>query len=147
MEPRHSSIGSRQGGGEAGYSLLEILVALAIIASLAALVGPRLLGQVDKSKLTTAKVQINMLETALSTYYTESGLLPASSEGLEVLVTNINNDPEWAGPYLSEKVMPLDPWGTPYQYTPPTQAGEVGTVFSLGADKQPGGSGLDADIS
>lgn len=147
MEPKHRSIRSRQGRGEAGYSLLEILVALAIIASLAALVGPRLLGQVDKSKLTTAKVQINMLETGLSTYYTESGRLPVSSEGLQVLVTNINNDPDWAGPYLSEKVMPLDPWGTPYQYTPPTQAGEVGTVFSLGADKQPGGSGLDADIS
>lgn len=147
MGSKLRSIRKRPRTAEAGYSLLEILVALAIIASLAALVGPRLLGQVDKSKLTTAKVQINMLETALSTYYTELGLLPTSSEGLEVLVTNIHGDPKWAGPYLSENVMPLDPWGMPYQYAPPTQSGEVGTVFSLGADKQPGGSGLDADIN
>lgn len=147
MEPEQRSTGNRPGRREAGYSLLEILVALAIIASLAALVGPRLLGQVDKSKLTTAKVQINMLKTALSTYYTENGLLPTGTDGLQVLVNNIGNDPKWAGPYLSEPVIPLDPWGTPYQYTPPTQSGDVGIIFSLGADKQPGGSGLDADIS
>lgn len=146
MKPFRKSGPRRRRRKEQGYSLLEILVALAIIASLAALVGPRLLGQVDKSKVTTAKVQINMLETALSTYYAEGGALPVNSDGLQVLVTNINNDPNWAGPYLTEAVIPLDPWGTPYQYTPPTAPGSVGTVFSLGADKQPGGSGLDADI-
>lgn len=147
MKRLRKSRGDRKRRREQGFSLLEILVSLAIIATLAALVGPRLLGQVDKSKVTTAKVQINMLETALSTYYAEGGGLPTGSQGLEVLVTNINNDPSWAGPYLSEETIPLDPWGTPYQYTPPTQPGSAGTIFSLGADKQPGGSGLDADIS
>lgn len=132
---------------QAGYSLLEILVALAIIASLAALVGPRLLGQVDKSKVTTAKVQIKMLETALMTYYSEGGPLPESSEDLSVLVVNTKNDPNWAGPYLAEDIIPLDPWGSSYQYIPPATPGSIGEVFSLGADKQPGGTGLNADIS
>ena len=135
---------------EAGYSLLEILVVLAIIASLAALVGPRLIGQVDKSKTTTAKVQIQMLETALTDYYTEVGVLPNATEGLEVLVTNVANSENWRGPYLSldgEETLPLDPWGSPYQYRPPTRPGDIGTIFSMGADKQEGGSGLDADIT
>lgn len=131
---------------EAGFSLLEILVALAIIASLAALVGPRLLGQVDKSKVTTAKVQIKMLETALTTYMADGGSLPNGDDALQVLVRNVNNDSYWAGPYMSEPELPLDPWGTAYVYTQPTQAGDIGNVSSLGADRQPGGSGLNADI-
>ncbi len=132
---------------EAGYSLLEILIAVAIMASLAALVGPRLLGQVDKSKVTTAKVQVKMLETALMTYYSEGGSLPGNTEELNVLVENIRNDPNWSGPYLAEDQIPLDPWGSPYQYNPPTEPNSIGEVFSLGADKQPGGTGLNADIS
>lgn len=132
---------------ESGFSLLEILVALAIIASLAALVGPRLLGHVDKSKVTTAKVQIKMLETALTTYYSEGGVLPGSTEELNILVVNTKNDPNWGGPYLAEGQIPLDPWGSPYQYIPPAEPGNVGEVFSLGLDKQPGGTGLNADIS
>ncbi|MEM9667521.1 MAG: type II secretion system major pseudopilin GspG [Pseudomonadota bacterium] len=135
---------------EAGYSLLEILVVLAIIASLAALVGPRLIGQVDKSKVTTAKVQIEMLETALTDYYTEVGILPNASEGLEVLVKNVTNHDRWRGPYLdidAGESLPLDPWGSPYQYRPPSGPGQIGTIFSMGADRQIGGSGQDADIS
>jgi general secretion pathway protein G len=147
MSDKNAQAGPSGRGGEAGYSLLEILVAVAIIASLAALVGPRLLGQVDKSKVTTAKVQIKMLETALMTYYSEGGALPEGSEGLEILVRNLQNDPNWAGPYLSEEVIPLDPWGSGYQYLPPARPGSIGEVFSLGADKQPGGNGLNADIS
>ncbi|MEO1476744.1 MAG: type II secretion system major pseudopilin GspG [Pseudomonadota bacterium] len=135
---------------EAGYSLLEILVVLAIIASLAALVGPRLIGQVDKSKVTTAKVQIEMLETALTDYYTEVGILPNASEGLEVLVKNVTNHDRWRGPYLdldAGQDLPLDPWGSPYQYRPPTGPGQIGTVFSMGADREIGGSGQNADIT
>lgn len=135
---------------EAGYSLLEILVVMAIIGSLAALVGPRLIGQVDKSKTTTAKVQIKMLEAALTDFYTEMGVLPTSSEGLEILVNNVSNLEGWQGPYLSVdegESVPLDPWGSPYQYRPPTRPGDIGTIFSLGADRAVGGTGLDADIT
>ena len=140
---------SKKNHGEAGYSLIEILVVLAIIASLAALVGPRLLGQVDKSKVTTAKVQARMLETALTTYYSDGGALPTSTAGLEVLVRNISNAQSWNGPYLDsdDGQLPLDPWGTPYQYTPPSSPGSIGNVFSFGADKAVGGTGINKDIS
>lgn len=134
---------------EAGYSLIEILVVMAIIGSLAALVGPRLLGQVDKSKMTTAKVQIKMFETALTNYYTDSGMLPASTEELQVLVENTTGLDTWQGPYLDADepgVLPLDPWGAPYQYEPPVETGSIGTVMSLGADKAPGGTGANKDI-
>ena len=132
---------------EAGFSLLEILVALAIIASLAALVGPRLLGQVDKSKVKTAQVQIQMLETSLKNYVlVDGGTLPETGDVLQVLVSNVNNDPNWAGPYLSEDSVPLDPWGSPYVFTPGVGRNGIGEIISLGADKQAGGNGINADI-
>ncbi len=146
FDPVEEFVETEDSASEAGFSLLEILVALAIIASLAALVGPRLLGQVDKSKVTTAKVQIKMLETSLTTYMADGGSLPTGGDALQVLVRNVNNDSNWAGPYLSEPEIPMDPWGNPYVYTPPTQSGDIGNIVSLGADKQPGGSGMNADI-
>lgn len=139
---------TRKRTGEEGYSLLEILVVMAIIGSLAALVGPRLIGQVDKSKTTTAKVQIEMLKTALTDYYINVGVLPTSTEGLEVLVRNVSNQDGWSGPYLEGvDAVPLDPWGSPYQYQPPERPGEFGHIVSFGADGQAGGDGLNEDVT
>lgn len=133
-----------------GYSLLEILVVMAIISLLATLVAPRLFSQVDKSKITTAKSQAKSIRLALDAYRLDTGRYPTAEEGLTGLVQNVSNNPGWYGPYMDGE-LPLDPWGNSYQYVAP----EIDNnnrqlspkVVSYGADGAPGGSGNDADIS
>lgn len=133
----------------AGYSLLELLVVMAILAVIATLVGPRLFNQLDRSKVTTAQTQVRMLRTSLDTMRLDLGRYPTQQEGLELLV-EAPDDPDlrdrWYGPYLDGSV-PTDPWGNPYRYEPPENARDVAEVYSLGADNEQGGDGLDADIS
>lgn len=138
-----------------GYSLLEILVVLAIIALIAAVVGPRLFAQLDRSKTRTAKLQIGALEAALETMRLDIGRLPTDQEGLALLVSA---DPQsvtgWYGPYL-DKALPSDPWGRPYLYSAPgaEATGAPGApdasarVISYGADGTEGGQGVNADVS
>ena len=129
----------------AGYSLMEVLIAVAIIAVLATLVGPQLLGQLDRSKVTAAQTQIRMIETSLDTMRLDIGRYPTQEEGLALLQTpNDTVSAMWAGPYL-DGGLPADPWGRPYQYRV-GDSSTRGQVFSYGADGQEGGSGLDADI-
>lgn len=129
----------------AGYSLMEVLIAVAIIAVLATLVGPRLLGQLDRSKVTAAQTQIRMIETSLDTMRLDIGRYPTQEEGLALLQTPTDSvSAMWAGPYL-DGGLPDDPWGRPYQYRVGGSS-DRGQVFSFGADGQEGGSGLDADI-
>lgn len=128
-----------------GYSLMEVLIAVAIIAVLATLVGPRLLGQLDRSKVTAATTQIRMIETALDTMRLDIGRYPTEEEGLGLLQTsNEAVSAMWSGPYL-DGGLPQDPWGRPYQYRVGGDS-DRGQVFSYGADGEEGGSGLDADI-
>ena len=138
-----------------GYSLLEILVVLSIIALIAAVVGPRLFAQLDKSKTQTARLQIRSLEAALETMRLDIGRLPTEQEGLALLMqANAETVPGWSGPYL-DKALPSDPWARPYIYVaPPAEAtGAIGApdararVISYGADGQEGGSGVNADVT
>ena len=136
---------------EAGYSLLEILVVLAIIATLMGLVAPRLLGNVDKSKVIAAKAQVKNLRLALDSFKVDNGRYPTATEGLSVLITApVNDDGSWFGPYMDGE-LPLDPWKAAFVYEPPRQnengRTESPRVISLGADNQPGGTGLNADIA
>lgn len=143
---------SHSASNDRGYSLIEILVVLAIMAVLASLVAPRLLGQVDRSKVTAAQAQISALKTALDTLRLDMGRYPTESEGLEFLVRS-PSDPQlsamWFGPYI-EGELPVDPWGRPYEYAPPAvQDGttrQAPAIISYGADGQPGGEGMNADI-
>ena len=129
----------------AGYSLMEVLIAVAIIAVLATLVGPQLLGQLDRSKVTAAQTQIRMIETSLDTMRIDIGRYPTQDEGLALLQTPTDAvSGMWAGPYL-DGGLPDDPWGRPYQYRVGSGS-DRGQVFSYGADGQEGGSGNDADI-
>jgi general secretion pathway protein G len=122
-------------GAKAGYSLLEILIVLAIIALIAALVGPRLFAQFDHAKDTTARVQDKALETALQTMELDIGRYPTSAEGLQLLVEGDRKSVAgWNGPYLSGR-LPLDPWGHPYVYDPATDPNHPPHVHSLGAGK------------
>lgn len=136
---------------EAGYSLLEILVVLAIIGTLMGLVAPRLLGNVDKSKVVAAKAQTKNLRLALDSFKLDTGRYPTQAEGLSVLITAPANDNgRWYGPYMDGDSLPLDPWNFDFVYQAPQQ-GENGRmtnpkVISLGADNKPEGAGLNADI-
>nr|WP_295784904.1 type II secretion system major pseudopilin GspG [Rhodoferax sp.] len=131
-----------------GFTLIEMLVVLVIIGMLAGLVGPKLFGRVDSSKIKTAEVQVKMFKGALETFRLDVGRLPTQAEGLLVL----NQVPaeerakaRWRGPYLDQDV-PMDPWGNPYLYSLPGAGGQPFALYSLGADGKRGGEGTDADI-
>ena len=128
-----------------GFTLLELLVVVAIIGLLVGYVGPRYFGQIGKAEINSAKTQIDALEKALDQYRLDAGHYPSTELGLNALVTKPENEPKWAGPYL-RKAVPLDPWGKPYLYKAPGERGDY-DIVSFGKDGQPGGSGENADIS
>jgi general secretion pathway protein G len=132
--------------GEAGFTLVELLVMLTILVLLAALVGPRVIGYIGTSKVKTAKIQIESLTAALQLYRIDNGQYPSSSQGLRALVERPASAPGWNGPYLSKRELPRDPWGREYIYRAPGQRGDF-DIVSLGADNQAGGTGENADIS
>ena len=129
----------------AGFTLMELLVALVILGMLAGIVGPRIMKYVGGAKSDTAKVQIEDLVNALHMYQLEVGNYPSQEAGLLALVEEPQGVVGWNGPYLSKPRVPKDPWGRDYQYLSPGQHGEI-DVYSLGKDGQPGGEGEDADI-
>ena len=129
----------------AGFTLLELLVVVAIIGLLVGYVAPRYFGQIGKSEVNTAKAQIDALEKALDQYRLDTGKYPTTELGLDALQVRPQNEPKWNGPYL-KKAVPLDPWGKPYQYRAPGEKGEFDLV-SFGKDGAPGGTGENADIS
>lgn len=132
----------------AGFTLLEMLVVMVIIGLLAGLVGPRIFGKVDSSKVQTAQTQIKMLESALNIMRLDVGQTPPQDQGLQWLVA-APQDPSlqslWKGPYIEGSV-PADPWGNPYQYKTPGVDNKAFSVYSFGADGKAGGEGLNADI-
>lgn len=131
-----------------GFTLLEMLVVMVIIGLLAGLVGPRIFGKVDSSKVQTAQVQIKMIESALQIMRLDIGTLPEGSVALRWL-TQEPDEPNvravWKGPYL-EGQLPVDPWNNPYQITTPGPNGKPFAVMSWGADGKQGGEDLAADI-
>ena len=130
---------------ERGFTLIELLVVVIILGLLAALVGPRLFGRVAQSKQAAARVQIELLGSALDQFKLDTGRYPASQEGLQALQTSPGNVSGWEGPYL-KKDIPRDPWGNPYQYKSPGDHGEY-DLWSYGSDGAPGGEGEAADVS
>ncbi len=127
-----------------GFSLLELLVVLAILGLLVGVVGPRVMGYLGKAKSQTAGVQIQNVKTALDVFFLDTGRYPTEDEGLQVLVSNPQGIPGWSGPYMQDGELPLDPWGRTYRYRQ-TQEGTI-KVYSYGADDAEGGSGDNADI-
>jgi general secretion pathway protein G len=128
-----------------GFSLIELLVVLAILGLLAGLVGPQVMKFLGGSKTKTARLQIEDLGAALDLYRLEVGRYPSSSEGLKALVEQPSGAPNWNGPYLKKKQVPQDPWGDDYQYRSPGEHGAF-DIFSLGADNAEGGEGENQDI-
>lgn len=128
-----------------GFTLLELLVVVAIIGLLAAYVGPKYFGQLGKSEQALARAQIESFRKALDTYRLDVGAFPTTEEGLAALTSKPANAAKWSGPYLS-KTVPADPWGHPYVYRAPGAKDDY-DVISYGKDGQPGGSGDAADIT
>jgi general secretion pathway protein G len=128
-----------------GFTLVELLVVLAILTLLAGLVGPRVLGQLGGAKAKTAAVQIADIEKALELFKLDVGRFPSTEEGLDALSKRpATVTSGWAGPYL-KGAAPTDPWGKPYKYQGPGADGAV-EISSLGADGAVGGEGENADI-
>lgn len=128
-----------------GYSLLELLVVLAIMSLLIALAAPTVIGYFDASKAKAAKVQIANIATALDLYYLANGSYPTDQQGLKALVEKPEGATAWDGPYLNKAGGIIDPWGRPYLYKLPGTHGKF-DVSSLGADGKEGGTGDDADL-
>ncbi len=128
-----------------GFTLLELLVVVAIIGLLAAYVGPRYFAQIGKSEVTTTKAQIEAFSKALDTYRLDTGHFPTNEQGLGALLSRPSGESRWNGPYL-QKAIPLDPWGKPYAYRTPAENKDY-EIRSFGKDGLPGGSGDNADIT
>lgn len=129
-----------------GMTILEMLIALSIIALIASVAGPRLIGYLGRAKSETAKLQVDQIKNALQLFYIDVGRYPAESEGLAVLIVSPAGEQSWAGPYLENSDGLNDPWGRPYLYSEPSDGGEP-IVQSFGKDGARGGSGESQDIS
>ena len=132
-----------------GFTLIEIMVVVVIIGVLIGLVAPNILGRVDEARVTAAKADISTLEQALEMYKLDNQSFPSTDQGLQALVQKPSGSPEprkWnPSGYLKKGVVPVDPWGNPYQYLSPGSNGPY-DLYSFGADGRDGGEGYDADI-
>jgi general secretion pathway protein G len=130
-----------------GFTLIEIMVVVVILGTLAAVILPRIMDQPDKARVAKAHQDLRTIATALDLYKLDNFNYPSTAQGLQALVTAPSGDPpapNWkAGGYLPST--PMDPWNHPYQYAYPGSHGEY-DLYSLGADGKPGGDGLNADI-
>jgi general secretion pathway protein G len=133
--------------GSRGFTLIEVMVVVAILAILAAIIVPRIMGRPEEAKRTKAQVDIKAIEAALNLYKLDNGFYPTTEQGLEALVKKPDIPPlprKWKdGAYLTRTSN--DPWGRPYKYLSPGEHGDF-DLYSLGADGEPGGEGKDADV-
>jgi general secretion pathway protein G len=130
-----------------GFTLIELMVVLIILALLATVVVPNVVGKSDQAKVTKAQADVASVEALLDQYYLDMGQYPSTEEGLKALSKAPDGaDKKWKGPY-AKKPVPLDPWGNAYHYeSPGTHSSQRYEVWSLGADNQEGGEGYNEDI-
>ena len=129
----------------AGVTLIEMLVVVTIIALFAAIVGPRLLHRGDQARVVAAKEQISSFQLALGQYKLDTGTFPTTEQGLAALRVQPQGVEQWNGPYLTRDLA-NDPWSHPYAYKFPGDHGDEPDIICYGADGQPGGTELNADV-
>ena len=136
---------SRKRSSQQGFSLLEIMVVVAIIAILSVAVVMNVGGTVADAAVARAKSDVQTLSSALQNYNMKNHAFPSTQQGLEALVTKPSGEPDAKNWSQYVQKLPDDPWGQPYQYLSPGQHGDY-DVYTLGKDGRPGGEGVNADI-
>ena len=144
-QSRRKRSGQAPRNGQAGITLIEMLVVMTIIALFVALVAPNVLKHSDTARITAARSQIANFQTALGTYKLDTGTFPTTEQGLQALRVKPADLAQWNGPYMPKDI-PKDPWGHDYGYKYPGEHGDEPDITCYGADGQPGGDGLNADI-
>jgi general secretion pathway protein G len=133
-----------------GFTLVEIMVVVVIIGLLAALIGPRLIGQSETAKVTATRAQIKNFQQSLELFHLNNGFFPTTDQGLSALVSKPTLPPEpknyQRGGYLNSKSVPKDPWGNSYLYICPGESGDY-DIMSYGSDGREGGAEGAADIT
>lgn len=130
-----------------GFTLIELMVVILIIAILAAMVVPKVVGRTGDAKISKAKADISSLSSSINAFRLDTGRYPSSEEGLQVLRVPPSDVSNWKGPYINKDI-PMDPWNYEYIYEYPGAYGsESFNLLTYGADGQPGGEGEAADIS
>lgn len=134
---------------DAGLTLIEMIVVLAIIALVAALIVPSVIGRPDQARVTVAQADLKSIGAALKMYRLDNGSYPTTEQGLAALAAKPTSGPPAtnyaADAYLAQA--PTDPWGHPYLYRSPGESGAGFDLLSLGRDGKPGGDGIDADLT
>ena len=130
---------------QAGFSLIEIMVVVVILGILAALVVPKIVSRPDEARAVKAKQDVLAIQNGLDLYKLDNGFYPSTNQGLDALVKKPTSEPVPQNWKQILKSVPVDPWGHDYQYLNPGQHGDV-DVFTYGANNQPGGTGINAEI-
>lgn len=144
-----SEAGTAQAGErrDAGFSLLELMVVVVILSILALVIVPRVIDRPDQARAARAQSDVAAIASAVNLYRLDNFRYPTTEQGLSALVAQPTTDPippNWAASGYMDR-LPVDPWGTPYQYLSPGVHGAF-DIFSYGADGVAGGTGADADV-
>ena len=130
-----------------GFTLIEVMVVVVILAILAAIVVPRIMRRPDEAKIVKEKQDVMVIENAMDLYKLDNGFYPSTEQGIQALVTKPSSDPapqNWeSGGYV--KHLPRDPWGQTYRYLKPGKHGDI-DISTYGANNKPGGTGINATI-
>ena len=133
------------GESEAGFTLIEVLIVLGIVAMLATFAAPQVMRYMGQARVETARIQLSAITTALELYALDNGSYPPQQTGLVALVTAPPGTQRWRGPYLKKAEGLRDPWGRPYGYRIPGRQSAF-EIFTLGRDNSSGGTGEDQDV-
>ena len=127
--------------GQAGFTLVEVIVVLSIIGLIMSMVGPRVLGYLTDSKHKTARIQVETLSNAVELFFIDNGRYPLETEGLGALVSPPTTLVLWNGPYLKGSTVPMDPWGKPYLYASPDRGRTYAITFTGAGEREGGQTG------